>query len=83
MGILEQFYNCLKNDTTSFSKVHVPHSSVFYVKGALEARLGQEFTIEQVEKAMYAEGFLHPNDYGIPRWYQRKWMKRKSKKQNG
>ena len=54
--ILDAFYNALHNNT--LHKIHIPHSSVFYVRAAIEARTGERFTLKHVENAMKAEGML-------------------------
>ena len=55
-NILDAFYNALHNNT--LHKIHIPHSSVFYVRAAIEARTGERFTLKHVETAMKAEGML-------------------------
>ena len=55
-NVLEAFYKAIRTNT--LHKIHIPHSSVFYVRAALEARTGERFTLERVENAMKAEGML-------------------------
>ena len=55
-NILDAFYNALHNNT--LHKIHIPHSSVVYVRAAIEARTGERFTLKHVENAMKAEGML-------------------------
>ena len=55
-NILDAFYNALHNNT--LHKIHIPHSSMFYVRAAIEARTGERFTLKHVENAMKAEGML-------------------------
>ena len=55
-NILDAFYNALHNNT--LHKIHIPHSYVFYVRAAIEARTGERFTLKHVENAMKAEGML-------------------------
>ena len=55
-NILDAFYNAIHNNT--LHKIHIPHSSVFYVRAAIEARTGKRFTLKHVENAMKAEGML-------------------------
>ena len=55
-NILDAFYNALHNNT--LHKIHIPHSAVFYVRAAIEARTGERFTLKHVENAMKAEGML-------------------------
>lgn len=54
-NVIEAFYNAVAcND---FSKLHIPHSDVFYVRKAVEAHYGRSFTLREVEEAMIAEGW--------------------------
>ena len=55
-NVIENFYEAIR--TNSLDKLHIPHSDVFYVRSALEARTGERFTLKQVESAMIAEGWL-------------------------
>ena len=57
--VIEEFYDAIANgDSKRLRRVHIPKSDVFYVREALEARLGQRFTLDHVERAMYLEGHL-------------------------
>ena len=56
-NILESFYDAIRTNT--LHKLHIPHSSVFYVRAAIEARTGERFTLKHVENAMKAEGMLN------------------------
>ena len=38
--------------------LHIPHSSVFYVRAAIEADTGVRYSLRHVETAMKAEGML-------------------------
>ena len=55
-NMLEAFYDAIRNN--KLNKLHIPHSSVFYVRAAIEARTGKRFTLKHVENAMKAEGML-------------------------
>ena len=55
-NMLEAFYDAIRNN--KLSSLHIPHSSVFYVRAAIEARYGKLFTLKHVENAMKAEGML-------------------------
>lgn len=59
-GLLEQVYDCLENNI-SLETIHIPHSDVFFVREALEARYKQEFTLEQVEEYMLSAGWTDGN----------------------
>ena len=57
--VIEEFYDAIaEGDSKRLRRVHIPKSDVFYVREALEARLGKRFTLDHVERAMYLEGFL-------------------------
>ena len=55
-NILDAFYNAIHNNT--LHKIHIPHSSVFYARAAIEARYGKRFTLKHVENAMKHEGMF-------------------------
>ena len=64
--VLEDFYSAVRNNR--LDSIHVPHSDVFFVKAAMENRLGMEFKLVDVEAAMRAEGWnesrvLKPNRF--------------------
>lgn len=66
--VLEDFYTAVRNNR--LDSIHVPHSDVFFVKAAMENRLGLEFKLVDVEAAMRAEGWnesrvLVPNQYKL------------------
>ena len=54
-NVIEAFYDAIRNNT--LHKLHIPHSDVFYVRKAVEAHYGRSFSLEEVEKAMIAEGW--------------------------
>ena len=56
-NILEAFYDAIR--TNKLNKLHIPHSSVFYVRAAIEAYTGVRYTLKHVETAMKAEGMLN------------------------
>ena len=55
--IMGAFYNA--GYTNTLHKLHIPHSSVFYVRAAIEADTGVRYTLRHVENAMKAEGMLN------------------------
>ncbi len=59
-NVLEAFYSAIVNNT--LDKLHIPHSDVFYVRQAVEARYGRSFTLKHVEDAMRAEGWTERNE---------------------
>ena len=56
-NILESFYDAIR--TNKLKNLHIPHSSVFYVRAAIEADTGVRYTLKHVETAMKAEGMLN------------------------
>ena len=54
-NVLDAFYDAIR--TNSLDRFHIPHSDVFYVRSAVEARYGRKFTLKHVEDAMRAEGW--------------------------
>ena len=55
-NILEAFYDAVSNNR--LKSLHIPHSSVFYVRAAIEADTGVRYTLKHVENAMKAEGMV-------------------------
>ena len=55
-NILEAFYDAIR--TNKLKNLHIPHSSVFYVRAAIEADTGVRYTLRHVERAIKAEGML-------------------------
>jgi hypothetical protein len=55
-SVLEQL--CAEYEAYGHYKVHVPSHTVYYVRAALKERTGKDFSVEDVEKALVAEGFL-------------------------
>ena len=66
-NVIEEFYDAIADgDSNRLRRVHIPKSDVFYVREALEARLGQRYTLDHVERAMYLEGLLDAKDVYKP-----------------
>ena len=55
-NVIEAFYDAIR--TNKLNKLHIPHSSVFYVRAAIEAKTGVRYTLKHVENAMKHEGML-------------------------
>ena len=55
-NILDAFYDAIHNNR--LKNLHIPHSSVFYVRAAIEAKTGVRYTLKHVENAMKHEGML-------------------------
>ena len=53
-SVIEEFYDAIADgDSKRLRRVHIPKSDVFYVREALQVRLGQSFTLDHIERAMY------------------------------
>lgn len=62
-NVLEEFYKALADeDEGRLRRVHIPHSSVFFVREAIYQRTGVKYTLNHVERAMYEEGYLRKED---------------------
>jgi len=55
-NMLESFYDAIRSNR--LKELHIPHSSVFYVRSAIEADTGVRYTLKHVDTAMMAEGML-------------------------
>lgn len=44
--------------TEALSELHIPVSTVFYVRAAIEADTGVKYPLSHVEEALYLEGML-------------------------
>ena len=60
-GLLETVYNCLEDDIP-LEKIHIPHSDVFFVREALEARFKCELSLLQAEEYMREAGWKDSGD---------------------
>jgi|TARA_R110000868_G_scaffold31962_8_gene116750 hypothetical protein len=54
--LIETVYDCIQNNI-SLESVHIPHSDVFYVREALEARFDCELSLSQAEEYMKEAGW--------------------------
>lgn len=62
-NILEEFYSALADrDEARLHRVHIPRSDVFYVREAIHKDLGERYSLDYVERAMYLEGMLEKED---------------------
>ncbi len=59
-NVLDAFYDAIR--TNSLDRLHIPHSDVFYVRAAVEARYGRKFTLKHVEDSMRAEGWTEKDE---------------------
>ena len=55
-NMLDAFYDAVRSN--KLKDLHIPHSSVFYVRAAIEADTGVQYTLKHVENAMKHEGML-------------------------
>lgn len=64
--VLEEFYKALASqDEGRMRRVHIPRSDVFYVRGAIEAKTGEKYSLAHVEWAMFQEGWLDAKDVHV------------------
>ena len=59
-NVLDAFYDAIRTNT--LDRLHIPHSDVFYVRAAVEARYGRRFSLKHVEDAMRAEGWTEKDE---------------------
>ena len=55
-NMLEAFFDAIR--TNKLKELHIPHSSVFYIRSLIESDTGVRYTVKHVETAMRAEGML-------------------------
>ena len=56
-NVLEEFYKNLASGRSS-RFVHIPLSSVFYVRTAIHESTGILYSLDRIERAMYLEGMI-------------------------
>ena len=55
-NVLDAFYDAIR--TNSLDRLHIPHSDVFYVRTALDAKFSpRTFTLKETEDYMRLEGW--------------------------
>jgi hypothetical protein len=60
-NVLDAFYDAIR--TNSLDRLHIPHSDVFYVRSALEAKFTpRTFTLKETEDYMRLEGWSEGNE---------------------
>ena len=62
-GLIEEVYLCL-NSNTPLDSIHIPHSDVFFVREALEARFKCELSLLQTEEYMREAGWTDSKSNG-------------------
>lgn len=61
-NIIEEFYRAIANNDNDFLfSVHLPHSSVHYVRESIHQATGVRYTLDYVEWAMLKEGMIEPS----------------------
>ena len=53
-SLLEQI--CYEYEKYGRFKTHIPSHHVYYIRAALKERTGRNFSVEDIEKALVAEG---------------------------
>lgn len=53
-SLLEQI--CYEYEKYGRFKTHIPSHHVYYIRAALKERTGRNFSVEEIEKALVAEG---------------------------
>ena len=62
-NVIEDFYKALvAKDERKLKQVHIPKSDVFYVRKATYMKTGTLYSLDHVERAMYLEGLLRPDE---------------------
>lgn len=60
-NVIEEFYAAVaKNDNRFLYSVHLPHSTVYYVREALYQKTGTKYTLGYIEWALLKEGMINP-----------------------
>ena len=67
-NVIEDFYKALASKSEKkLKKVHIPKSDVFYIREAIYQRTGNLYSLDHVERAMYLEGHLRPDEVLEPK----------------
>ena len=60
-NVLDAFYDAIRTNT--LDRLHIPHSDVFYVRNAWDAKFfPRTFTLKQTEDYMRLEGWTERNE---------------------
>ena len=66
--VIEEFYDAIADgDSKKLRRVHIPKSDVFYVREAIYQRTGTLYSLDHVERSMYLEGLLRPDEVLEPK----------------
>jgi len=69
---LKEVYDKLaENPNHTYFRLY--HSNIHYVRRHLEDKFEREFSLEETYTLLYEEGLLPAHEYGIPRWFIRKY----------
>ena len=61
--VLKEFYDAFaEGDASRLERVHIPRSDVFYVREKIFQDTGVKYSLDRVERAMWAEGMLLKRD---------------------
>ena len=55
-NMLDAFYIAIRDN--KLKDLHIPHSSVYYIRAKIEADTGVRYSLKHVETAMKAEGWI-------------------------
>ena len=67
--VIEDFYalQLASKSEKKLKKVHIPKSDVFYIREAIYQRTGNLYSLDHVERSMYLEGLLRPDEVLEPK----------------
>lgn len=74
-NLLEAVYESLRKHD-DVVQIYIPISDAFYITALLKSKYNIDISAYEVELALYKEGMLNNDYYGIPEWYWSKWMAR-------
>ena len=66
-NVIEEFYLALADeDEAKLRRCHIPRSDVFYVRKKIFLDTGVQYSLDNVERAMFLEGLLDAKDVFQP-----------------
>ena len=67
-NVLDEFYEAIsQNNPSKVQRLHIPKSDVFYIREAIYQRTGNLYSLDHVERSMYLEGLLRPDEVLEPK----------------
>ena len=67
-NVLDEFYEAVsQNKPSKVQRLHIPKSDVFYIREAIYQRTGNLYSLDHVERSMYLEGLLRPDEVLEPK----------------